>query len=99
MHELRSVLTINSVTEDDMGSYSCEARNPAGMYKKVTVDMQLGMTKLIGAVHKLCNAEGGGVWPSVTIVFFSSEFRSQVLHGGVKNCHDITYGWPHSARS
>ena len=40
-----------------------------------------------GAVHKSCYAEGGrGVWPSVTIGFFSylsqSEFSSKVLFGG-----------------
>ncbi len=58
-----------------------------------------------GAVHKLCYAGGGGVWPSVTIGLFSylskSEIWPKVLHGGtgggVKNgqfWRNIIYGWP-----
>ena len=42
VYELRSILTINGVTSHDVGTYSCEARNSAGMYKKVTIRLGIG---------------------------------------------------------
>ncbi len=52
----------------------------------LSIDVQLN-EKVLGAVHKLCYAEGGrGVWPSVTIGIFSylseSKFLPKVFHGG-----------------
>ena len=41
-HQLVSVLTINGITEHELGLYTCEARNPAGMYKRDTVELSLG---------------------------------------------------------
>ena len=37
-----SILTINKISADELGRYSCEARNSAGMYRRVSVRLSLG---------------------------------------------------------
>jgi hypothetical protein len=39
---VESILTINGITEKELGVYSCEARNSAGMYRRVSVQLKLG---------------------------------------------------------
>ncbi len=43
---LTSVLTINGITEEELGAYSCEARNAAGMYVRRALNVSRGKKKL-----------------------------------------------------
>lgn len=41
-NDIRNILTINRITETDLGVYSCEAKNTAGMYSRRSVDLSKG---------------------------------------------------------
>ena len=61
-------LTINGVTPEDLGKYSCEAKNAAGMHKRATVELILGMTKYIYIVIVIIDNHGEALTYTCTCI-------------------------------